>query len=32
MFEIPNNTLHGFVNASNKERYTLVLTGLRACH
>ena len=29
MFEIPNNTLHGYVNASDKQRYTLVLTGLR---
>tara|TARA_B100000424_G_scaffold197367_1_gene154611 strand:- start:1545 stop:2117 length:573 start_codon:yes stop_codon:yes gene_type:complete len=32
MYEIPNNTLHGFVNASDKIRYTLVLTGLRTCH
>ena len=32
MYEIPNNTLHGFVNASNKTRYTLVLTGFRTCH
>lgn len=29
IFEIPNNTLHGFVNASDKVRYTLVLTGLK---
>lgn len=29
IFEIPNNTLHGYVNASDKVRYTLVLTGLK---
>ena len=29
MFEVPNKVFHGFANVSDKQRFTLLLTGYR---